>query len=107
MSMDLLCKTGRSGPPSDIPWASSPDPGDSCMAPECPGLWRWLVTFSKHSRGPGIFHQRGEGGFMELSLKNSDGFFMFSTTVVIAAYVPPSSIHLHMLCPLLEWSSSI
>lgn len=76
-----------------------------------------IVFLSAHGSGDGWSHSvnihgclaystRG-GGFMELSLKNSDGSFMFPTTVVIAAYVLPTSIHLHMLCPLLEWSSSV
>lgn len=38
VSRDLMCEIGKPGLHSDISLVSSPEPGHSCMVPECPGL---------------------------------------------------------------------
>ena len=48
-SGDLRHDPGKSGLHMDLSMVSNPEPGSSCPASECPGLWWYLVMSSEHS----------------------------------------------------------
>lgn len=59
------------------------------MASECPGLWWWRAALSKHSWGPGVFHQCEVGSCN--CWKSWMGFY-------VPHYSHNNSLQLHCIC---------